>query len=291
MNREFIIMLKKNFYECDSAVDLWKYHDDAEPFNVNMIGSTDCSLFRERTFRVEREESQLSAIEYVREGSGHFEIDGKKYRPSAGSVMILKKGSRHVYYPDKHSPWKKDWVIVDGPFAQALLDSYLPKGEYCFDNCDLSHFFDRLRALAEEKPFNYYGFADSAALLLCDALASIKNMNRAKFNRIATAVKSALDDRVEGSITIDEIAKDLNYSSNYVIRQFKEQFGCTPYKYYTDRKLKLAGLYLRNTDMSITEIAERLCFADQHYFSNAFRDRFGMSASEYRKKYSARIKE
>lgn len=291
VNRGKMFMTVKKIYESDSAVDLWRYFDENEPLNVNMIGFTDCTLNKSGKFRVERQNSSLAAIEYVREGSGYFEINGRKYRPSAGSVIILTKGSDHVYYPDKDNMWKKDWVILDGPLVDALFKCYLPEGEYCFENCDLSYFFRRLRALATEEPLNYNGFVDNAAFLLCDALTGIKNLNRKKCNRIALAVKSALDANVEGAITIEEIAEDLHYSPNYVIRQFKDQYGCTPYKYYMDRKLKLAQLYLRNTDISVTEVAEKLHFADQHYFSNTFRQHCGMCASDYRKKFAPVVRE
>ena len=280
-------MSAKKVYESDRAIDLWRYYDESEPLNVGMIGFTDCTAQVKGDYRVERRDCRFTAIEYVREGRGYFRINGKEYRPCAGSVLVLTKGSDHVYYPDPEEPWKKDWVMVEGKLPEALVASYLPEGEYCFDNCDLSHIFDRLKTLAEEIPLNYIGFVDNAALLLCDALASIKNLNRKKCNRIALSIKSLLDANIEGAVTIEEIAKELHYSPNYVIRQFKEQYGCTPYKYYTDRKLKVAQLYLRNTDMSISEIAERLRFADQHYFSNAFRQRCGMSAGEYRKKYAS----
>lgn len=279
-------MTIRKTYDSDSAIDLWRFHDENEPFNVNMIGFTDCMLNKNAKYRIERTDSSVAAIEYIREGSGIFEINGKKYRPCKGSVMILTRGSDHVYYPDEKDMWKKDWVIVDGPFADALLSSYLPEGEYCFDNCDISLFFERLRKLAGETPFNYTGFVDNAVFLFCDALQTIKNMSRKKCNRIALAVKTALDSNVEGCITIEEIAASLHYSPNYVIRQFKDQYGCTPYKYYLDRKLKLARLYLRNTELSVTEIAERLCFADQHYFSNVFRQNSGMCASDYRRQYA-----
>lgn len=276
----------KKAYDCDKALDLWRYYDENEPFNVGMIGYTDCAEGNEGKYRIERHDSQLAAIEYVREGKGYLEINGKKYAPSAGSVIVLTKGSDHVYYPDKKDPWKKEWVILDGPLAHAMLKCYLPENEYCFENCDISHFFSRIRTLAEETPLNYTGFADNAMFLFCDALQTIKNLSRKRCNRIALAVKAALDANVEGAITVEEIAANLHYSPNYVIRQFREQYGCTPYKYYTDRKLKLAQLYLRNTDKSVTEIADKLCFADQHYFSNAFRQHCGMCASDYRKKYA-----
>lgn len=276
----------KKAYDCDVALDLWRYYDEKEPFNIGMIGYTDCSRGGESKHRVERHDSQLAAIEYVKEGKGYFEINGKQYAPTAGSVMVLTKGSDHLYYPDKKDPWKKEWVILDGPLADAMLKCYLPENEYCFNNCDISHFFTRLRALAEETPLNYTGFTDNAVFLFCDALQTIKNLSRRRCNRIALAVKAALDANIEGAVTVEEIAAELHYSPNYVIRQFREQFGCTPYKYYTDRKLKLAQVYLRNTDKSITEIADKLCFADQHYFSNAFRQHCGMCASDYRKKYA-----
>lgn len=279
-------MLVKKIFDRDNVTDLWRYYDENEPFNVNLIGLTDCSSDKDGKCRVERQDFRVWVLEYVREGSGRFEINGKTYRPEAGSVMVLAKGSDHVYYPDNDGVWKRDWVAVNGPFADALFRSYLPEGEYCFGDCDLSAFFEKLRALADKKPFDYHAFLDGAAPLFCEALASVKEANRRKINRIALAVKSALDENVEDTVTIEDIAQSLKISSNYVIRQFKEQYGCTPYKYYTDRKLKLAQLYLRNTDMSIAEISERLHFADQHYFSNAFRQHSGMCASDYRKKYA-----
>lgn len=278
----------KKRYDCDSAVDLWRYYDENEPFNVGMIGFTDCACGGGKYF-VERKDSQITAVEYVREGKGVFEINGKKYFPGARSVMVLTKGSDHSYYPDEKDPWKKDWVIVDGPLADALVKNYLPEGEYCFANCDISHFFSRLKSLASEQTLNYSSFVDNAVFLFCDALQTVKNLSRKKCNRIALAVKAELDANVEGSITVEEIARKLHYSPNYVIRQFKEQYGCTPYKYYMDRKLKLAQLYLRNTDMTVTQIADKLHFADQHYFSNAFRQHCGMSAGEYRKKHAPLI--
>ena len=103
-------MSVKKIYESDSAKDLWRYYDESEPLNVGMIGFTDCTVPAKGDYRVERKDCRFTALEYVREGKGIFKINGKEYRPCAGSVMVLTRGSDHSYYPDPRDPWKKDWI-------------------------------------------------------------------------------------------------------------------------------------------------------------------------------------
>ena len=58
--------------------------------------------------------------------------------------------------------------------------------------------------------------------------------------------------------------------------------GITPYHYLLERKAGVAKQLLKNTAMSITEIAHRLGFSNCHYFSAFFSKRAGMSPREYR---------
>jgi AraC-like DNA-binding protein len=54
--------------------------------------------------------------------------------------------------------------------------------------------------------------------------------------------------------------------------------------YQIDEKMRAAKTILRRSNLTVAEIAERLGYCDQHYFSNQFKKKCGISPSEYRKK-------
>ena len=81
-----------------------------------------------------------------------------------------------------------------------------------------------------------------------------------------------------------ETAGQIYRSPSQAIRIFKREYGMTPIDYLLGQRVETAKLLLRNTNLQVKEIAYRLCFADEHYFSNYFRKRVGVTPGEYRQK-------
>lgn len=63
---------------------------------------------------------------------------------------------------------------------------------------------------------------------------------------------------------------------------FKEFTGLSPALYQQDLRLQRAKELLATTDLSIKEIAYRLCFDTPDYFSQKFKAKTGMTPREYR---------
>ena len=57
----------------------------------------------------------------------------------------------------------------------------------------------------------------------------------------------------------------------------------SPFDYYLKKKLSKAKLMLQSYNMTVKEISDKLCFADEHYFSGLFKRKVGVSPSEFRK--------
>lgn len=273
----------------DNAVDLWKYYNPSMPFFVGMIGFSDCLACKDENYYVKRTDSQLLAIEYIRQGSGTLVINGKTYPLSQGSLFFLTKNSDHVYYPDKEDLWVKDWVILDGELAHNMTKWYLPRDEYCIQGFDAEGFFNDLRALTNTHKDNFEIFLRYATLLFCRFMTDVNAYADKQDNSVAARIKRIIDYSSQQNLTVKDIADKLHYSVNYVIRTFKDEYGCTPAQYYLQRKTELAKLFLRTNDETVNEISEKLHFVDQHYFSNAFKRQTGMTPSEYRAKF--RIKQ
>ena len=78
------------------------------------------------------------------------------------------------------------------------------------------------------------------------------------------------------------IANNLYVSSSYLSTVFSAHTGKKFVEYLTLVRMKRAGWLLCNTELKITEIAERLDYKDIGYFSRLFKKTYNLSPSEYR---------
>lgn len=99
----------------------------------------------------------------------------------------------------------------------------------------------------------------------------------------AEKIRLYLDEHIRHSVSLPDLSHLVFKSPSQVIRMFKREYDQSPYHYLTQRRLSAASMLLRNTNMSIRQIALELQFADEHYFSNAFKRFAGMSPSRFRK--------
>ena len=65
---------------------------------------------------------------------------------------------------------------------------------------------------------------------------------------------------------------------------FKEVTGLSPQKYYNTLRMENAGILLRETKLTVTDVAIKTGFADALYFGQAFKKFYGISPTEYRKR-------
>lgn len=100
----------------------------------------------------------------------------------------------------------------------------------------------------------------------------------------AITVKEYLDQHYNKKYDIDALSKLIYKCPSQTIRIFKKYYRITPYAYYSARRLEEASDLLKNTDLTVKEIAFSLGFADEHYFSAAFKQQTGFNPSEFRKK-------
>lgn len=100
---------------------------------------------------------------------------------------------------------------------------------------------------------------------------------------LVNSVIEQLSENVSGRISIDEICKRMNYTRSYIFRQFKRVTGQSIMAYFTSLKIKEAKRLLRETEMSVTEIAAALSFDTPNYFSKTFKRLTGSTPLEYRR--------
>ena len=91
-------------------------------------------------------------------------------------------------------------------------------------------------------------------------------------------------------ISLEVIAETCGVSTSYFSRKFKEQTGENYIDVLTEIRMKEAMRLLSETDDSIDEILEKLCYSDDKHFRNLFVSYTGMLPMVYRKTYRQKEK-
>ncbi len=98
------------------------------------------------------------------------------------------------------------------------------------------------------------------------------------------AVTQVLKNNLFTALTIDDICKETAYSKAYLFRIFKAKTGKTIMAYYTELKIKQAKQLLRENELSVREISERLAFSTPDYFTKTFKRITGLTPLAYKKR-------
>ena len=86
---------------------------------------------------------------------------------------------------------------------------------------------------------------------------------------------------------VRRLARVSHVSEAHFARSFKEAFGVPPHRYLLTRRIERATALLRDTDLSITEIAFQTGWNSLGTFGRTFRDVTGESPGELRAREKA----
>lgn len=94
-----------------------------------------------------------------------------------------------------------------------------------------------------------------------------------------------MNQHLQEDISLDEVANAINLSPTYFSRLFSNEMNMTYIEYLTMIRIEESKKYLVDTKQSISDIALRMGFSDQSYFSKVFKKVEGITPGKYRKMY------
>ncbi len=118
------------------------------------------------------------------------------------------------------------------------------------------------------------------------AIAAQKKSPRSPF---VLAVEQIIAMHVFDEINVSAIAAQSNMSLSSLEHRFKKETGHTLTHAIRQAKITKACRMLAEGSLSCAEIATKLNFCSQSYFSKCFKDTIGMTPLEYRDKFSSRF--
>jgi transcriptional regulator GlxA family with amidase domain len=97
-----------------------------------------------------------------------------------------------------------------------------------------------------------------------------------------------MEANIEEPLASDEIAALVGISRRQLERLFKQYLGAMPAKYYLNLRLIKARTQLQRSSQSVVQISLACGFASAAHFSNAYRERFGVTPREERRNWIER---
>ena len=154
-----------------------------------------------------------------------------------------------------------------------------------------THFYDMLTLAIERGKENPYhteiiqALLRSAILGLCGAMKWMLSANNHETRMTGSHFQRFLDllhSSERKRHTVESYASELCISPKYLTAVCKKNSGKTANEWITEQVLEDIRYYLRQTDLSIKQICDRLGFPNPSFFGKYVKDHFGMTPIQLR---------
>lgn len=227
------------------------------------------------------------ALLYLSNCNADYTIEGKpSVHAKKGDIVYIPKGAKYI---SRFLDARKDLegtILIEFLITDSENDPIALNNSICIISLHNPLYFHNAFS---EMAKAYYSSLQSPALLksiLYRILADLSSIQRRadiyskEYQNIIKGI-IYLEEDLNQDLSVAEIAKMCNVSSNCFRRLFKAYSGMSPSDYRLSVKISKAKQFLESNTVSITEISDTLGFTDPAYFSRLFKQKTGISPKEY----------
>lgn len=232
----------------------------------------------------------------VRSGASQYFIGDRQQHVRPGDLIVYNSGVMH-----DEGVWAEHAVSVyclaigglamPGLRKNALLPDSAPPVHSCGASfpvlerlCELM--FDALRTGGIHSEQSAQLLMEAFLVQVLPVITGVEPEQEAEEERVLGArIRKYLDTHYMEALDLPDIAAALHMSAPYLSHVFKRIYGYSPVNYLLRRRIGEAQTLLITTNLSVTEIGERVGYETTSYFSAQFAKQVGMSPKKYRKTY------
>lgn len=227
-------------------------------------------------------------------GRGWMATRDRKFTLRPGFCAIMRPGGIYDAGHDESAPLGITYIhfhlLRDRRGARRSASVYVDWPEF-FEVSDLDYFDSVMRRIVELFPVDAKLATVVLSGLLQDLLRrpslreSEKSSAAPPFQHAAiTQLTARLRSSGEPLPSVTALAEELHLSPAHFSRVFKKCIGQSPLDFLVETRLARARHLLRETNLSVGAISERLDYADVYFFSRQFKQKTGFSPLEYRRR-------
>jgi len=229
------------------------------------------------------------ALVYVIDGGGHYrDATGLSRSVRAGDLLLIFPELAHTYGPDPTTHWTELFLVFEGPLfdlwrASGLLTPARP----VLHLEPIEQWAHRFEAVlgAPRTPGAAPPLLEICRLQLALGEALLAGSIGARPGDEAAWVERAcalLEADLERAADLPDLARDLGMSYDGFRKRFQAAVGVPPARYRTGRAIDRACELMQLGHLSDRQIADRLGFCDEFYFSRRFKQVTGRSPRDFR---------
>ncbi|WP_372009485.1 helix-turn-helix transcriptional regulator [Paenibacillus chitinolyticus] len=272
------------------------------------IVGTDWTILREREVRC-ISESAMVELSFCFEGCGQVEVSGGVHDLQEGSCSLqlmrdfsasfrYEQGTRvktlalgmpvwlfNAYHSSVSaaaaSPF--DRLLGTGSFRQFRCP-ILPVTRGLLQELEDCPYTGAMKDMyLEAKALELFAVYTNRFLYEKDSQAPVSGtLSRTDRQKIREAREEIIR-RMDAPPSLLELSRIVGINDYKLKLGFKELYGTSVFAYLREQRLHKAGELLRKGDMSVSEAAARVGYMNFSHFAEAFRRRFGVNPSVYRK--------
>lgn len=248
-----------------------------------------CTFFyqeKEQSFFYAGESHPMLELTYVDEGTLHSVADGKD--------TLLRQGELTLYAPNQ---WHMQYSDI-GVAPRFLTVSFMMSGQ------GLEVLYNRkfrasqsvltaLQHMQREKDRADAYMEDMILSQLQQLLvALLRNAEQPEEklplsnsinseNETIRKAQQFISGRVREKLTVPMVAKGVEVSPSYLTALFHKHLQISPGEYIRRIKLQQSKQMIREGNLNFTQISEALQYSTVHHFSRQFKEKFGLTPTEY----------
>ncbi len=124
---------------------------------------------------------------------------------------------------------------------------------------------------------------DNAVLdALCDFADQVRDNRKAKLSRTAAVCQNYIFNHLYEELSLDKLAEVAGLNGSYLSQLFKKETGIAVSDYIQRERIEEAKRLMEYSGITLSDIATRLHFNDQSYFTKVFKKYTGTTPRQFR---------
>lgn len=256
----------------------------------SVIGAIDNT--HDRSFSFPGEAHPFWELVYVVDGRVGVTADDRIYVLSAGDLIIHKPMEFHkIWSEDNHVRVNIYTFVASGTDLSGLENHSGEVNEIAEKQFHELNLIAKQAFICDEgglvmsfqNPVKAQIFAGMLEAILLELHENTSEIGtEEKHSRVFSTVVAFMNDNIHRHLTVELIAQQCNISSSMLKKLFKKYTDSGVMSYFSRMKINRA-MEMLSAGASVAAVSEKLAYANQFYFSTAFKRQTGYTPTEYRK--------
>ena len=221
----------------------------------------------------------------VTEGEGRLTVPEGEFLIGSGTLFLIRPGELAAYAADAQNPWVYWWVGFNGAEAHRLIHSTpFANGARVYKPENGEEIRRRLLDIYDARgssPASEARMLGRLYLFLGELMAHASVGRTTTARQYVDKAAAFISRNFSRDIGVRDVADFVGVSESHLYRVFSAELGMAPAQFLIRCRIQEAASLLRNTSLSVGEVAVSCGFRDPLYFSRVFRRIEGISPREY----------